>query len=408
MKGKEIRCACILPVLVCFLALTGISAFWLHAYEQASFGHVSGFCQTVLEDAPQLETQMLFSLKKYCSAGGQEKMKQGEAFLGAYGYRRSDFSLNMRQEAVLILIIALLAIACAFFVSGMYLYRYSQKRIDGLTDYLEQVNSGSSKTLLQIGEDCFSRLQDEIYKTVTALYQTREEAVREKENFADNLANIAHQLKTPVTAAFLSLQMMEQMPADDDGKEIRNYAGRVKKQLKRLNCLEEALLTLSRLDAGTLQLERSCVDVYTVLNLAAENLEELLRKKKISVNIPEGECVEFCGDLEWTMEAFMNLMKNCMEHSAQGSVICCEYSQNPLYTEILIWDEGMGFAEEDIPHLFERFYRGKGAVGNGIGIGLSLSRSIVELQNGSLTARNLPRGGACFEVRIYARDRVRG
>ncbi len=90
-----------------------------------------------------------------------------------------------------------------------------------------------------------------------------------------------------------------------------------------------------------------------------------------------------------------------MEHSVYGGMIYCDYSSNPLYTEILIWDDGNGFEMEDIPHLFERFYRGKTATTNGIGIGLSLARSIFEIQNGTITARNLPEGGACFEIRVY-------
>lgn len=195
----------------------------------------------------------------------------------------------------------------------------------------------------------------------------------------------------------LSLQLMKQ-------KTPNVYIGQMEKQLERLDRLEEALLTLSRIDAGTFHMEESQVDVYTALNLASENLSDLLLKEDISVAIPDKGCVQIRGDLEWTMEAFINLMKNCMEHSEAGGCIHCDYSQNPLYVEVLIWDEGQGFEAEDIPHLFERFYRGKSAAGNGIGIGigLALARSIFELQNGTITARNLPGGGACFEIRVYS------
>lgn len=105
-------------------------------------------------------------------------------------------------------------------------------------------------------------------------------------------------------------------------------------------------------------------------------------------------------DLDWTMEAVMNLMKNCMEHG-NGKTVHCSYAQNPLYTEILIWDDGEGFLKEDIPHLFERFYRGKNAKEGGIGIGLALSKEIIERQNGTIRAKNRLDGGACFEIRFY-------
>ncbi|MBQ2922800.1 MAG: HAMP domain-containing histidine kinase, partial [Tyzzerella sp.] len=162
------------------------------------------------------------------------------------------------------------------------------------------------------------------------------------------------------------------------------------------------LLTLSKIDAGVLQLECSKVDVYTALTLATENLSELLAESEVSVSIPDKGCIEIDGDMEWTMEAFINVIKNCIEHSAPGSVIHCDYSANPLYTEILIWDEGKGFKEEDIPHLFERFYKGKETSEKGIGIGLSLARSIFEMQNGNITARNMQKSGACFEIRVYS------
>lgn len=270
----------------------------------------------------------------------------------------------------------------------------NRKRIAQLTDYLEQINLGIDGTVIQTQEDDFSHLQDEIYKTVTMLYQTKEAAVTAQKRFAENLENIAHQLKTPITAAFLSLQLMKKTAPGDHAKQIE-------KQLKRLNRLEESLLTLSKIDAGTLALNNTSVDIYTALNLAAENLNDLLQKENIFVDIPDQGCIEFSGDLEWTMEALINLLKNCMEHSQPGGSIHCDYTENPLYAEILIWDEGAGFDPDDIPHLFERFYRGKRAAGSGIGIGLALARSVFELQNGTIAARNLEGGGACFEVRVY-------
>ena len=227
------------------------------------------------------------------------------------------------------------------------------------------------------------------------MHQTRESALEEKQNFAENLSNIAHQLKTPVTAISLSAQMMETHPD-------KNYPAQIQKQIKRLIHLEESLLLLSRLDAGTLFLEKEAVDVFTVLTLAADNLQEVFSEADVSLNIPEAGEVEITADLDWTMEAVMNLLKNCMEYSPAGGTVHCSYGQNELYTEILIWDEGKGFQREDIPHLFERFYCGQNAKKSGIGIGLSLAREIIERQNGTIRASNIPDGGGCFEIRFYS------
>lgn len=272
--------------------------------------------------------------------------------------------------------------------------RRENKRIQELIDYLEKVNTGQEGVLLTTGEDTVSKLQDEIYKTVTELYQTREAALEARKRLAQNLDNIAHQIKTPITSLSLSVQMMSEVPSPEHLKEIR-------RQLSRLTYLEESLLLLARVDAGTLFLEKKEVDVFTVLTLAADNLQELFKKAGVSVSILESGEMLILADMDWTMEAVMNLMKNCMEHTLPGGVVFCSYEENPLYVQIRIWDNGTGFDKEEIPYLFERFYRGKNAKAGSIGIGLALVKEIVERQNGTVTAENSVDGGACFTIRFY-------
>ena len=381
------------PVVVLLLGIIFTTTLFYHTYRQIAYQHISAFCEILLENSPEAEPQLLSSLKEYHSLSEQEIAENN--YLGMYGYRAGEFCKELPTHTFILSVMLFLTVSGAFVLTAWLFRRRSQKRIVDLTEYLERVNIGAGGTLIQTQEDDFSRLQDEIYKTVTTLYQTREAAVSAKKNFAENLANIAHQLKTPITAAFLSLQLMK--------KETTNeYANQIEKQLDRLNRLEESLLMLSKIDAGTLLLKHERVDLYTALNLAAENLNDLLQDSHISIEIPENGCIEFFGDLEWTMEAFINLMKNCMEHSQPDGIVHCEYSDNPLYAEIRIWDDGTGFDKEDLPHLFDRFYRGRRAVGNGIGIGLALARSIFELQNGTITAYNRRNGGACFEIRLYS------
>lgn len=394
---RKQRLTVLVPVLVCVVSIIGITVFWQYEYRQTAFEHVSQFCEIIIENHPEGEEQVLSALKQYHTLAEQEV--KGNQFLKQYGYRNHEFCEGVPWNFFIPSVVLIFVVICGFLLTVWHMNKRNRMRIEELTSYLEQVNVGAAGTVIQVKEDEFSHLQDEMYKTVTSLYQTREAAVQAKVNFADNLANIAHQLKTPITASFLSLQLMKKTTPNTYGEQIE-------RQLERLNRLEESLLTLSKIDAGTLHLEFSQVDIYTVLNLAAENLNDLMMKENISVDIPDHGCMEIYGDVEWTMEAFLNLMKNCMEHSKHGGIIHCDYSSNPLYAEILIWDDGEGFQAEDIPHLFERFYRGKGAAGNGIGIGLSLARSIFELQNGNITARNLPEGGACFEIRIYAHRAV--
>ncbi len=371
-------------------------------YSRLQFDLVNVICGEVLEQEPEMKHIVSAALKEYTS-GNADGVAMGDV-LSVLGYDISDFSDSSVTYDIMFATIGFLAGIVLFAITYAFRNKTEAKRIEELSDYLEQVNMGKAVVLSVSGEDLFSRLEDEIYKTVTFLYQTKDAAVQAKNDFAENLSNIAHQIKTPITAISLSLQTLSEMPMKKEYEKDR--VEQIKKQLNRLIHLEESLLVLSRLDAGTLMFQKEDVDVFTLLVLAADNLQELFADSGTFIDIPESGEMAVTADLNWTMEAVINVMKNCMEHNAGGTVHC-SYGQNPLYTEIFIWDEGDGFAKEDIPHLFKRFYRGKNADaggnirGSGIGIGLALSKEIIEHQNGTIRATNLPDGGACFEIRFY-------
>ncbi len=371
-------------------------------YNRLQFDLVNVICGEVLEQEPEMKHIVSAALKEY-TGGNADGVAMGDV-LSVLGYDISDFSDSSVIYDIMFATTGFLAGIVLFAITFAFRNKTEAKRIEELSDYLEQVNMGKAVVLSVSGEDLFSKLEDEIYKTVTFLYQTKDAAVQAKNDFAENLSNIAHQIKTPITAISLSLQTLSEMPMKKEYEKDRME--QIKKQLNRLIHLEESLLVLSRLDAGTLMFQKEDVDVFTLLVLAADNLQELFADSGTFIDIPESGEMAVTADLNWTMEAVINVMKNCMEHNAGGTVHC-SYGQNPLYTEILIWDEGDGFAKEDIPHLFKRFYRGKNADaggnirGSGIGIGLALSKEIIEHQNGTIRAKNLPNGGACFEIRLY-------
>ena len=361
-------------------------------YSQLQFELLNVICSEVVEQEPETKNIISAALKEY--TGGNPNGVTKEDVLSALGYRVSDFSGSTSLQNILFAAIGFLIGILLFIVTFLYRNKRESIRIRDLAEYLEQANTGRAAILSTSGEDDFSKLEDETYKTVTFLYQTKDKAIQAKNDFAENLSNIAHQIKTPITAISLSVQMMKQ-------NMNHKHLEQVEKQLLRLTHLEEALLVLSRIDAGALHLQKDEVDVFTLLVLAADHLQELFVSSHTSVDIPEHGEMLVTADLDWTMEAVINLMKNCMEHNP-GGTIHCSYVQNPLYTEIQIWDDGEGFAKEDIPHLFERFYRGKNACEGGIGIGLALSKEMIERQNGTIRAKNKPDGGALFEIRFYS------
>ena len=380
-----------LVLSVSLLAASAAAGLVSHSYSRASFSLANAICRQIIEQEPEAREIVSAALKEYTQ--GSPDSTSEAAVLSSLGYQVSDFPVLLRRQIAFLTAAGWLAGFSLFLSAFLSQNRAANQRIQTLAQSLEQANSGKALILSASGEDDFSRLEDEIYKTVTSLYHTRDQAVQAKKDFAENLSNIAHQIKTPLTAASLILQRMTQDSSHPDLEQA-------KKQLLRLTDLAESLLLLSRLDAGALVFQREETDVLTLLVLAADNLQEHSSRFGASVEIPELGEILISADRDWTMEALINLMKNCMEHNPGGTVHC-SCTQNPLYTEILIWDEGAGFAREDLPHLFERFYRGKNAREDSVGIGLALAREIIERQNGTLRAENRAQGGALFEIRFY-------
>lgn len=382
-----------LSIILISALLSGLAVMIAGAlhYSDSQYSILSNLAQQLIGKYPN-EEQSIIRLVKENSDIYPIVQNDRDSYLASYGYEAQDFAngyIKKMFPVVLMIIGLVIGLVSAFY----HIVRKSErKRIAVLTRYLERLNMGREVTILPGQEDSFSGLQDEIYKTVTNLYETREEAVAVKENYADNLANIAHQMKTPLT----SMSLMTQLLKTDLKTE---YAEQMQKQIERLTKLEEALLLLSKIDAGVMTLERENIDVYTMLQLSVEGLEELPMAKALEIKLENSGAVSYVGDMEWSIEAFSNLIKNCMEYAK--SQVTIEYIQNPIYTEIKVWDDGEGFTRQDMPHIFERFYRGGRAKDGGIGIGLALAKSLIIMQNGCIEAKNMPAGGACFAVRYY-------
>lgn len=389
-REKDHKWTLLCAASISLLATSLIALLLVYHYDRIQFQLTGYLCQKIIEEYPDSTPTILKILK---TAQDHFTIRKDENILLSFGYQPGDFG-HIDIHIFGIIAAGFLAGSALSLFGSVYLHKKTAARIKTLTDYLEKVNTGGQGLLLDTSKDAFSGLQDEIYKTITMLYQTRDAALKAKNNFADNLSNIAHQLKTPITALSLSAQMIQEDTVADHREQIQ-------RQLKRLTYLEEALLLLARIDSGTLTMHPVPVDVFTLLTLASDALQEMCAQKGISIYIPEAGEIMIAADLDWTMEAILNLMKDCMEHSSPGMTVHCSYEENPLYTQIQIWDEGRGFAKEDLPHVFERFYRGKDSAADGIGIGLSLSKAIIELQSGIIRASNLPNHGACFEIRFY-------
>ena len=277
----------------------------------------------------------------------------------------------------------------------------TEKQTAALSGYLDRIMEGQYGILMQY--DTGSALEDSIYKAVVLLREEREQAQRAKKNLADNMADLSHQLKTPAASIGLTLSLLKKKIWDEETKED---IGRMEGQVSRLQHLVGTMLTLSRLDAGVLELEEKAFDLEEMLVDAVQPFVRQMEEKGICFGIQGADGISLSGDFGWCSEAFGNIIKNCVEHTPERGDISIVCRDNPIYTEIVIQDSGGGFDETDLPHLFERFYRGAGSSKDSVGIGLALSKSIIEKENGTVTAENAKAGGARFCIKFYHCHRI--
>lgn len=240
-------------------------------------------------------------------------------------------------------------------------------------------------------------LQSEIYKMTVRLREQGRRLSDEKVYLADSIADIAHQIRTPLTSINLVVQFLSEPNLAEGRKRelIRELYGR----LSGIDWLITALLKISKLDADTVQFQQEETNLSELIQASVQPLlvPMELRQQVLEVRA-EGTCI--C-DIAWTCEALTNIVKNCMEHTQSGGKIEVRATENALYSEIIISDNGSGFDEEDLPHVFERFYKGKNASETSFGIGLALARMIVAGQNGTIKVKNQAAGGAEFTIRFY-------
>lgn len=272
------------------------------------------------------------------------------------------------------------------------------QRISSLADDINQVLHGdSSIDFDSYSEGELSILHSEIYKMTVRLREQQQKLLSDKEYLADSLADISHQIRTPLTSINL---LVERLSATGLTDECRHQlANELYELLGRIDWLITTLLKISKLDAGTVQFNKETVSLEMLINKSCAPLliPIELRGQELIIRA-EGD---FYGDSAWTSEAVGNIVKNCMEHTPDGVRIEINAVETALYSEIVIKDNGTGISPEDLPHIFERFYKGKDSDGKSFGIGLALSRMIIAGQKGTVKAENRKNAGAMFTLRFY-------
>lgn len=292
----------------------------------------------------------------------------------------------------------MLAVCVIFLLIYLFATYRRYRRIAELAADVNQILHGDRQVAIEkYSEGELGILQSEVYKMTVRLREQQQRLQDDKIYLADSLADISHQIRTPLTSINLLVSLISEPNITDERRQ--KLSNELYELLSKIEWLITALLKISKLDAGTAKFKTESVTLDELLRKAAAPLLVPMDLRNQTLNISaEGE---FCGDVSWTCEAITNIVKNCMEHTPEEGIIAISASDNALYTEIIISDNGSGIPKEDISHIFERFYKGKNSDDKSFGIGLALARMIITVQNGIIKAENKAPRGAKFTVRFY-------
>ncbi len=386
-----------LGVLVAAVLLNLALAAYTNQAIQATYAGIVG---TVVQRYPEAEVQVVQTLR----APDAGAVALGMEVLGKYGL--GDGLPGVTAAAggllarLLVIELVLVGLICTGFALLLLRYRRAvAAEVGGLAAYLRRIDGGDyALDVRDNGEGGFSLLKNDLYKVTVRLREQAEQLQKDKTALANLIADISHQIKTPLT----SLGVLADLLADDPPEaDRRAFVARLRAELGRIQWLTAALLKLARLDAGTAAFKSELVDMRRLIDRALEPLLIPLEIKGQQLVVEGSEGASFAGDLNWSAEALTNVVKNCVEHTPEGGRIEIRYGANALYAEILVSDDGAGIARRDLPNIFNRFYRGQNAGENSVGIGLALAKAIFNAQGGDITVASEPGEGTRFEIRVF-------
>lgn len=398
-KNRNSRKTIILGIIVIMLS-TGI--FWIinniqyRKYLKIVNAKIDNIISQVIEKYPDITEEEILEILK-------NNEKPESSVLEKYGYTPDisyiktlgeQIETNKKQNIALVIIFGTVSL-------GIYLiYVITQeKKIAEINEYIKQINN--KNYILKIEENDngeLSKLRNELYKTTVLLKETAEISEKEKENLSTAIADISHQLKTPLTSIRIMLDNIQDDP--DMEKEVReDFLREISKQIDWISSLVVSLLKIAKFDAGTIKMENNEINAKNLIDNIVSNLAILMELKNIEIITNVDEKATFIADYKWQQEALTNILKNAIEHSKQNSRIYITVENTNLFLKIIIKDEGSGIDKEDLKHIFQRFYKTKNSSENSIGIGLPLAKAIIEQSNGYIKVETKYGEGTSFEVK---------
>lgn len=400
MKKSSVIIICIISIIG-ILAMIVATKYEYDRYREEYNTVIFEIIGNIKEKYPNISDEKIAVILN--GEKNQESINEGKNLLERYGIDSSESAiLNMEsvynQSLILNSLIILMLLLLIILVNIIYKYK-EKKEINKITKYIRDINDKNYELKIkENAEDELTNLRNELYKITLMLREQAENSEKDKENLAISLSDISHQIKTPLTSITIMLdEIKENSEMDELTKQ--KFLFEISRQIEQISFLTISLLKLSKLDAEAVKFNNQNIRLENLINDAIETLEIPIEIKKQNIlkNIEKDCCVQ--GDYKWTLEAITNILKNCIEHTGEEKNIYINAKNTNMYTELEIKDEGEGIDEEDIKHIFERFYKGKNSQENSFGIGLALSKSILENQGATINCCSKLGEGTSFKIR---------
>ena len=394
---KKVVITGLILILISSLTIFIVLTIQYKNYEKIVNLTVSNLIDEIMKKYPETDEQELIRIIN------SENQEQKDEVLSKYGYTNNisyikelenSMNTSIRINIAIIILLGVIAIIVALIYTNK-----RDKSLRSINKYLDKVNNGKYEIKIEDnGEDEISRLRNELYKTTILLRESAENSEKEKTNLSNSLADISHQLKTPLTSIRIMLDNIEENPNMDE-KTRNEFIEEISRQIDWISSLVISLLKLAKFDAGAIIMQDTQINVKKLIDNVINNLAIMIDIKNIKIEEKIDEDVILRADYNWQLEALTNIIKNCIEHSKEDSKIKIEVENNSIFVKIKITDEGEGIAKEDLSHIFERFYKSKQASENSIGIGLSLAKTIIEKENGYIKVDSELGKGTTFEIK---------
>lgn len=384
----------ILPMLI--LTIVMCIAFTIQTfdqYKQVSImvnQKIANIIGNFTEKYPEIDTK---EIVKILNSSNIEESKTGRAELLKYGIDikevNSIIQVEKQMKSNLIANILLIVLfSFLWLIIILFYLKRRDKKIKQITKYINEIkNKKYELNIDENSEDELSNLKNELYKITIMLKEESEISKKDKENLKVSVEDISHQLKTPLTSITIMLDNLKENPNMDENTK-QKFIFEISKQIDWINWLVISMLKLSKLDANVVQFYDEKINLNKFITEIIKNLEIPIEIKNQNIIINGDNEAAFVGDYKWQQEAVTNIIKNCIEHNKENGTINIKYEENNLFTKISIKDEGIGIEKEDLKHIFERFYKGKNSTENSVGIGLSLSKNIIEKNNGIIFCKS--------------------